>query len=93
MVYKPTEEQWGKYARLLDTKIQFIATGIAQDERGQAALVQGVQSENQCPHVTLSCSMGTKPVYSNELLVNAKKQGSVKRCRIKLAGTVQFIGF
>ena len=91
MVYKPTPKQWQKYDHLLGTKVDFVAIGIAEDRRGQAALVKGVLSENVHPHVTIGCSPSTEPVYSNELLERAKRHKRIKRCRIKLSGTVQFI--
>lgn len=46
-----------------------------EDDRGQAVLVKGVGSNidkyvwvDQLPHITISCAVGIKPVYSNEVI-------------------------
>lgn len=46
-----------------------------EDDRGQAVRVKGVGSNidkhvwvDQVPHITISCAVGIKPVYSNEVI-------------------------
>lgn len=56
--------QWGK-------EVQLFVTGIAEDDKGQAVVVHGMDRVGGgIPHVTISCADGTRPVYSNKLLAN-----------------------
>jgi len=51
-------------------EILVFAMRYAEDERGQAVVVEGIErNDGKIPHVTISCAEGTKPVYSNELLL------------------------
>jgi hypothetical protein len=50
----------------------------AYDEKGDALLVENPKSENENPHITLSCAKGVSPVYSNELIKNAIISGAVE---------------
>lgn len=59
-----------------EKELQII--GIVEDERGQAVLVQGSKSAKDHPHITISCAPGTEPKYSNEMIAEAVKNGSVK---------------
>ncbi len=59
-----------------ETKIKII--GRAQDEKGDALLVENLKSKNKYPHITLSCAEGVSPVYSNELIENAMASNSVE---------------
>lgn len=52
--------------------------GRAFDEKGDALLVENLKSNNKNPHITLSCAKGVSPVYSNELIENAIKNGTVE---------------
>jgi len=52
--------------------------GRASDEKGDALLVENPKSKNKYPHITLSCKGGTNPFYSNELLENADKSGTIE---------------
>ncbi len=52
--------------------------GQAYDQKGFAVLVENAQSKNKFPHITISCTEGTPPVYSNELLEKASKNGSLE---------------
>ena len=49
--------------------------GIAQDERGQAVVVEpSYPSTKALPHVTVAVAEGVKPVYSNELLARGYEE-------------------
>ena len=52
----------------LGSEITLKIVGYADDENGQAVAVEGFASSNDIPHITISTSLETSPVYSNELL-------------------------
>ena len=52
--------------------------GQAHNENAFALLVENSKSKNKIPHITISCSEGTAPVYSNELLEKASESGSLE---------------
>ena len=52
--------------------------GRAFDEKGDALLVENLKSNNEYPHITLSCINGVSPVYSNELFKKAVENGTVE---------------
>lgn len=52
--------------------------GQAYDQKGFTLLVENTKSKNKFPHITISCSEDTAPVYSNELLESAAKDGSLE---------------
>ena len=53
-------------------------TGQAHDSKGFAVLVENTKSKNKFPHITISCAEGVAPVYSNELLEKALRNGSLE---------------
>jgi len=65
--FKPSEEE--VLALPIDGKIvKLKIIGYNEDDRGQAVMVAGVASSNSIPHITVSTTEETSPVYSNELL-------------------------
>jgi hypothetical protein len=64
--FKPTPEDIEKAN--LGQKVTINVIGYAEDEKGQAVVVSGIDSGNKNPHITISTASGTSPVYSNELL-------------------------
>lgn len=52
--------------------------GRASNEKGDALLVENPKSKNKYPHITLSCAEGVSPVYSNQLLEEAAKNGTIE---------------
>lgn len=42
--------------------------GYAEDNKVQAVVVEGFDSKNSIPHITISVAPGSKPVLSNQLL-------------------------
>ncbi len=52
--------------------------GRAYDEKGDALLVENAKSKLKYPHITLSCAVGTNPVYSNELIERAVAEKKVE---------------
>jgi hypothetical protein len=52
--------------------------GQTHDDKAFALLVENVKSKNKYPHITISCAENIEPVYSNELLDNASKDGSIE---------------
>jgi hypothetical protein len=89
IAYAPTDEIYAKYAHLVGKRIAFTITGICSNNKGQAAAVRDVPSENHHPHITISCAVGVPPVYSNDLL--SGKRVRKKRYRQKAYATVRFI--
>lgn len=71
MAYNPDPALLARYQRSEGQHIRIKVTGMAQDEKGQAVLVEAL-SENKHPHITISCAEGVEPVYSNELLAAGK---------------------
>ncbi len=64
--FKPTINQIESL--VLGKTVDLLITGIAEDDKAQALVVQTDLSENAHPHITLSTRPDTKPVYSNELI-------------------------
>jgi len=60
----------GKFPDNLGKPSTFTVYGYANDDNADAVSVKlnGVDSKNEIPHITLSVKEGVKPVYSNELL-------------------------
>ena len=52
--------------------------GRAYDEKGDALLVENPISENEYPHITLSCADNVPPFYSNELLKKASENNTIE---------------
>jgi len=52
--------------------------GRVSDEKGDALLVENPKSNNQHPHITLSCAEKVSPVYSNEMINKAIEMGTVE---------------
>ena len=52
-----------------ESKMKIIAR--AWDEKGDTLLVDNPKSQNENPHITISCAKDVPPTYSNELLKNA----------------------
>lgn len=72
--YKPTSLEGLEVGKKSLLKI----IGQAYDEKGFAVLVENLKSKNKFPHITISCAESVPPVYSNELLENASKDGSLE---------------
>ncbi len=64
--FKPDSEQVTSLD--LGQTVALQVVGYASNERGQAVAVVGHPSSNDIPHITISTSLDTSPVYSNELL-------------------------
>jgi len=52
--------------------------GRVFDEKGDALLVENPNSNNENPHITLSCAEGVSPVYSSELIKKGLETGIVE---------------
>jgi len=63
----PMERFEQKYQPIIGQPVALRVVGQAQDEKGQAVVVEAM-SENRIPHITISCASGIGPVYSNQLL-------------------------
>jgi hypothetical protein len=72
--YKPTSSEGLEIGNKSLLKI----IGQASDLKGFAVLVENAKSKNKFPHITISCAEGVAPVYSNELLEIASKDGSLE---------------
>jgi hypothetical protein len=51
-------------------EVEVKVIGYSKDDKGEAVVVEveGVQTTNKHPHITLSCAKDVKPFYSNILL-------------------------
>jgi hypothetical protein len=67
MAFNPDAETLARYQSMEGQRIRVPVTAVCVDEKAQAVLV-GVESENEYPHITVSVAEGVKPAYSNELL-------------------------
>jgi hypothetical protein len=67
MAYKPSNAALDRYEPMLGERLQLRVIGYAEDESGQAVVVDGL-SENAKPHITISVADGVGPAYSNSLL-------------------------
>jgi hypothetical protein len=72
--YRPSSVEGLEIGRKLILKI----IGHAADEKGFAVLVENGKSKNKYPYITISCAKDIPPVYSNELLEKAVKDGSIE---------------
>ena len=59
-------------------KVSLKIIGRVFDDRGDALLVENKKSKNKNPHITISCSKDTDPVYSNDLLEKASLDGDIE---------------
>lgn len=66
MAFNPDMETFERYRVLEGQRIRVPVTAVAVDDKAQAVLV-GIESENDYPHITISCAEGVKPRYSNDL--------------------------
>ena len=71
MAFKPEGDRLARYQALEGQRIKVPVTAVCMDDKAQAVLV-GVESENEYPHITISVAEGVKPVYSNELLATQR---------------------
>lgn len=53
--------------------------GRVFDEKGDALLLEGGQTQQKNLHITLSCAEGVSPIYSNELIDRAIQEGKVEK--------------
>jgi hypothetical protein len=83
--YKPSEEEVTSLP--IGDKVSLKIIGYSEDERGQAVLVSGIEASNTYPHITISTSLDTSPVYSNDLIAAGftEKDGIEIEARIGFA--------
>ena len=71
VVFNPTPEQDKTLIKQIGMSVIIAVTGVGADDKGQAVVVAGDRARRLgggIPHITISCSDGTKPFYSNKLL-------------------------
>ena len=68
VVFKPEEDIYETFKPHFGSEVTMSVMGEVFDGKGQAALVSCNLSRNNHPHVTLSCSEGIAPNYSNQML-------------------------
>jgi len=88
LAYNPNQEVAEKYQKMVGQKISLRVTGIRTSEKCQAALVEGIESENEHPHITMSVQNGVKPFYSNTLIKN--KEGQLVNIGLNLEAEIVF---
>ncbi|MBC7982110.1 hypothetical protein H7X65_03475 [Candidatus Parcubacteria bacterium] len=77
MAFNPSQATFDKYKDLIGTEIELFVMAYCHDDRAQAVLIDTNLSENEYPHITLSCDERTKPVYSEELLQRKTNYGNI----------------
>lgn len=85
LCFDPTPEQDAEYMKRIGQTVELSCVGYASDNKGEAMVVDGIESRNTIPHITLSCANGVRPSYSNTLLA----KGFTSISPIRLLG---FIG-
>ena len=73
IAFKPEAADLERYLEMHGQPVRIPVTAVAVDDKAQAVLV-GIDSENEYPHITISVAEGVKPVYSNELMASADLQ-------------------
>ena len=85
IAYNPNEEIFNKYKNLIGEEIDLQVFASCHDNRAHAVLIDTDKSENEYPHITLSCIEDENAFYSNTMLKNKSNFGNVY---IKLKGIV-----
>lgn len=88
MAFKPSEHIYDKYKEYIGKTFELNVSGYCFDEKCQAVFVDTHLSENDFPHITLSCDENTNPVYSNILM---KNKTNYQPFSLKISGKVQII--
>ena len=73
IAFKPKAADLERYLEMHGQSVRIPVTAVAADDKAQAVLV-GLDSENEYPHITISVAEGVNPVYSNELFGHADLQ-------------------
>lgn len=87
IVFGPSEEMDGTLMKECGTKVKLNIIGYGEDQNCQAVVIH---SDNVSrigggiPHITISCSEGIKPVYSNTML----EKRWTKSPQVTLTGTI-----
>lgn len=69
IIFNPTNHQNANLEPLLGKTVSLTVIGEAKDGKGQAVVVEGFNRlDGGIEHITISCAIGTKAVYSNTLL-------------------------
>jgi len=69
LAFNPEPDVLERYRPLEGQRIKVPVTAVCVDDKAQAVLV-GVDSENEYPHITISVVEGVEAKYSNELLAS-----------------------
>lgn len=77
MAFNPSEEIFNKYKNLIGEEIELQVFASCHDDRAHAVLVDSDKSEDEHPHITLSCIKEEKPNYSRELIKNKSNFGNI----------------
>ncbi len=68
LAYDPSDFQEAKYSKVIGKEVELVGIGYASDDRCEALVVRGAETQNEVPHITLSCANDVRPIYSNTLL-------------------------
>lgn len=90
IAYMPKNEIFNKYKKYIGKNIKLNINGYCFDNKIQAAMVKTKLSENNIPHITLSCKKNVDPVYSNTML---KNKSNYKKINLKLSGKIEILKF
>lgn len=85
IAFNPNEEIFNKYKNLIGEEIDLQVFASCHDDRAHAVMVDSDKSENEHPHITLSCDENTKPRYSEDLI---KRKTNLSNIYLKLKGIV-----
>lgn len=88
MAYNPTDEVFKKYEHLIGQTLDVTVTDLFEDDDVMAAVIEGIPTENEIPHVTICVARGVPPAASKTMLRNP-----TRHAHFGMAGkaTVRFI--
>ena len=81
VAYMTKEEIINNYEKYLGKNIELNINGYCYDNKIQTVTVKTKLSENDIPHITLSCKNNIDPIYSNEML---KNKTNCKKINLKI---------
>lgn len=76
--YGPKKEDNEILEPILGKNVALTVVSHVADDKGQAAVVSGFpRMDEGTAHITISCSLSTKPSYSNQLIASEKHDTNV----------------
>lgn len=78
VVYGPKDEDNEALEPMLGKQVNLVVEAHVSDDKGQAVVVKGFKRlDDGIAHITISCSLSTKPAYSNQLITKGQHDTNV----------------